>query len=84
MSRKDSRINPSNRIVSRSSGGRVGQYRLYSMDGPGQLGLPDEIVASDDAEAVSKVRKLKRNALQCEIWKGRKLVTSLRRQDLDG
>ena len=60
----------------------MARYRLYSMDGPGSLGLPEEIVADNDRDAISKVRELKRNALQCEIWQDRRLVTSLHRQDL--
>jgi hypothetical protein len=60
----------------------VTRYRLYSMDGPGSLGLPEAIVADNDREAISKVRELKPNALQCEVWDDRRLVMSLHRQDL--
>jgi hypothetical protein len=56
-------------------------YRLYSLDEAGRLDLPEEIAAANDQEAISKVRELKPNALQCEIWKGGQLITSLRRQD---
>jgi hypothetical protein len=60
----------------------VAHYRLYSLEEAGRLGEPEDITASDDQEAISKVRESKPNALQCEIWKGRRLITSLRRQDL--
>ena len=59
----------------------MAHYRLYSLEDGGRLGLPEDLVAASDGEAVSKVRELKPSALQCEIWKGRRLVTSLRRQD---
>jgi len=52
------------------------------MDGPGSLVLPEDIVADNYRDAISKVRELKQNALQCEIWQDRRLVTSLHRQDL--
>jgi len=52
------------------------------MDGPGSLGLPEAIVADNDREAISKVRELKPDALQCEVWDDRRLVMSLHRQDL--
>jgi hypothetical protein len=62
----------------------VAYYRLYSLDGVGHLSLAEEIMADSDEEAISKARELKPDALQCEIWEGERLVTSLRRQDLAG
>ena len=59
-------------------------YRLYSLDGVGHLNLAEEITADGDEEAISKARELKPDALQCEIWEGKRLVTSLRRRDLAG
>jgi hypothetical protein len=60
----------------------VAQYTLYSFDGPGSLGLPEEILADNDQDAISKVREMKPGALQCEVWERRRLVISLQRQDL--
>lgn len=62
----------------------MARYRLYSLDGAGHLSLAEEIVADSDEEAISTARELRPSALQCEIWEGRRLVTSLRRQDLAG
>jgi hypothetical protein len=62
----------------------VAHYRLYSLEDGGHLGLPEEVVADSDCEAISKARELKPDALQCEIWKGHRLVTSFRGQDLAG
>ena len=62
----------------------LARYKLYSMDGPGILGVPEEIEADNDGDAISKVRELKPCALQFEVWEERRLVTSLHRQDLAG
>ena len=56
-------------------------YRMYCLDGLGSIDLAVEIEASSDEEAVAKAREMKPDALQCEIWKGGRLVSSLRRQD---
>jgi hypothetical protein len=62
----------------------VACYRLYSLDGAGRLSLAEEFVAASDEEAISKARELRPNPTQCEIWEGRRLVMSLRHQDLAG
>ena len=59
-------------------------YRMYYLDGAGSISLAEEIAASSDEEAVAKAREMKPDALQCEIWNGSRLVTSIRRQDLAG
>jgi hypothetical protein len=62
----------------------VPRYRLYSLDGVGHLNFAEEIMADSDEEAIATARELRPDAMQCEIWEGRRLVTSLRRQDLAG
>jgi hypothetical protein len=57
---------------------------MYSLDGGGHLSFAEEIEADSDEEAVSKALELKPAALHCEIWEGKRLVKSLRRQDLAG
>jgi hypothetical protein len=63
----------------------VASYRMYCLDEAGRINsFAEEIIADSDKEAISKVREMKPEALQCEVWKGKRLVTSLRRQDLAG
>jgi hypothetical protein len=63
----------------------VASYRMYSLDRAGRIrSFAEELIAGSDEEAISKAREMKSDALQCEIWKGRRLVRSLRRQDLAG
>jgi hypothetical protein len=57
---------------------------MYCLDGVGSISFAEEIDAASDEEAIAKAREMRPDALQCEIWKGRRLVTSLRRQDLAG
>jgi hypothetical protein len=58
------------------------KYRLYSLDGTGNLEFPEQFAAATDQEAIATAREMKRTALQCEVWEGRRLVAVLRRQDL--
>jgi hypothetical protein len=62
----------------------VAYYRMYSLDGVGHISFAEEIAADSDEEALSMVREMKPNALQCELWEGRRLVAELRRRDLAG
>jgi hypothetical protein len=57
---------------------------MYSLDGMGSIHLAEEITADSDEEAISKALERRPDALRCEIWEGRRLVTSLLRQDLAG
>jgi len=52
-------------------------YRLYCLDGAGHISLADWIEAASDAEALAEARQLKKDALQCEVWQGDRLVGSL-------
>jgi hypothetical protein len=62
----------------------VAQYRLYSSDRVGHLSFAEDFDADSDEEAISRARELRPNATQCEIWEYRRLVASLRPQDLAG
>jgi CO dehydrogenase nickel-insertion accessory protein CooC1 len=57
------------------------EYRLYAVDGDGNLGLPDLIGATDDEEAIAKARELKPDMRRCEIWQGKRLVAAFNRED---
>jgi hypothetical protein len=57
-------------------------YRVYCLDGKGNIGLAEWIEANDDSDAIEKARGLKRAALQCEVWQGQRLVASLGSDDL--
>jgi hypothetical protein len=62
----------------------VAHYRMYCLDGMGSISLAEEITADSDEEAISMALEKRPDALKCEIWEGKRLVTSLRRQDLAG
>jgi hypothetical protein len=59
----------------------MAEYRLYVLNGDGNLGLPDLIDATDDEEAIAKARVLKPNMQRCEIWQGKRLVAALTNED---
>jgi hypothetical protein len=52
-------------------------YRLYCLNGGGQVGLADWIEAPGDEEAIAKARKLRPDASKCEIWRDKCLVATL-------
>ena len=52
------------------------EYRMYTLDRLGRIGLAEAVIATGDEEALYKVRKLARNAKRCELWKGNRLVAS--------
>jgi len=57
-------------------------YRLYCLDGTGRISEADWIEAKDDNEAVAAARRLKSNAIKCEIWSADRMVASLNHHDL--
>ena len=57
---------------------------MYCLDGAGSIGLAVEIEAISDEEAIAKAREMRPDLLKGEIWKGGRLVSTLRRQDLAG
>ena len=58
------------------------EYRLYCLDGGGQIGFADWIEANDDGDAITEARQLKQNGRKCEVWRGTKLVATLDGDDL--
>ena len=58
------------------------EYRLYSLNDTGSLGLADTIFAADDRAAIIEARNLKRHARKCEIWENRRLVATLEAGEL--
>jgi hypothetical protein len=57
-------------------------YRLYCLDGIGSISLAESIEASDDADAIRQAQEIKRRALKCEVWLGKRLVATLDGQQL--
>jgi hypothetical protein len=55
----------------------MSSYKLYCMQSQGNLHFAEWIEASDDAEAIGMARKLKKDALKCEVWHGQRLVAVL-------
>jgi hypothetical protein len=60
------------------------EYRLYSLDGGGQIGFADWIEAYDDKDAIAKAQRFKHNGRKCEVWRGTSLVATLNGHDLAG
>lgn len=60
----------------------MSDYRLYYLDGSGKIDLAEWIKAENDRDAVAQARVLKRAALKCEVWRGKRLVASLNADDL--
>ena len=57
-------------------------YRLYAMDGLGRINLADWIHAESDEEAVAKARQVEHGRVICEVWLQRRLVCTLRSDEL--
>jgi hypothetical protein len=58
------------------------EYRLYRLDGMGQIANAVLLDARDDDDAIRQARELGRSSLKCEVWQSARLVTILDRQDL--
>jgi hypothetical protein len=58
------------------------EYKLYCLDGGGQIGFADWIEANTDADAIAKARQVKRNGQKCEVWRGTQLIGALDARDL--
>jgi hypothetical protein len=52
----------------------MADYRIYCLDGAGQIGLADWIEADTDEAAIAEARRLKPEANICEIWHKDRLV----------
>jgi hypothetical protein len=61
---------------------RMSEYRMYTLDGLGRIGLPEPLLADGDSDALAQVRELAANAKRCELWEGRRLVAALSDGDL--
>jgi hypothetical protein len=59
-------------------------YRLYCLDGAGNISLAEWIEADDDVDAVRQAQLLKRGAMKCEVWQGQRLVAAIDGQQLSG
>jgi hypothetical protein len=57
-------------------------YRLYCLDGAGNIGLADWIEADSDEAALTKARELRPEAHRCEVWEKGRLVAHLNEQGL--
>ena len=53
----------------------MSSYRIYYLNERGGLGLPEELSATSDQQALEEAHLKK--FWKCEIWDGRRLVASL-------
>jgi hypothetical protein len=60
----------------------MSRYKLYCMQSQGNLHFAEWIEAQNDADAIETARRLKRDALKCEVWDGRRLVAVLDAREL--
>ena len=60
----------------------MSEYRIYCLDGAGNISFAESIAADDHDEAIEQARKLKRNGQKCEVWHQRQLIATLTAQDL--
>ena len=60
----------------------MASHRLYCLDGAGRISLADWIRAADDEDAVRQARLMKNRSLECEVWRGDRLVATLNVQDV--
>ena len=60
------------------TGGHMAEYRVYRLDGSGQISRAEWIEADDDKTAVRRARELKDSCVTCEIWQRDRLVASFR------
>jgi len=60
----------------------MSSYRIYYLDERGGLGLPEDLSATSDQQALEEehLKKFRK----CEIWDGRRLVASLDGHRLTG
>jgi hypothetical protein len=49
----------------------------------GRINLADWIVAETDQEALAKARKIEHGRVLCEVWHQKRLVGTLRSNDLE-
>ena len=55
----------------------MADYRIYCLDGAGNIGFADWIQADSDEAAVSQAREIKPDGRKCEIWQKSRLVGQL-------
>jgi hypothetical protein len=55
----------------------MSDYRLYSIDGAGHIGLADWFAAGSDDDAIMKARMHRANGARCEVWQKSRLVAKL-------
>ena len=55
-------------------------YRLYRLDGMGQIADAELIKARDDDDAIRQAEEIAKTALKCEVWQGGRLVMKLDRR----
>lgn len=53
------------------------KYLMYTLDEAGRIGLPEEIVAKSDEQALAKIQAMNLRYRRCEIWHDHRLVAAL-------
>ena len=76
------RLSPRDKIPVFQRGAAMDIYRLYCMDGAGNIALAEWLNARDDQHAIEQAKELKNGSLKCEIWRGHRLVAKLGTADL--
>lgn len=56
----------------------MADYRVYSLDGDGRIGLAEWIQAESDEQAIAAASAMRLGALECEIWQKNRLVATIR------
>lgn len=59
----------------------MAEYRMHTLDAQGRIDFDEAIIAENDAQALSRFRRLRPTAIKCELGKGNRLVASLNAHD---
>jgi hypothetical protein len=62
----------------------MAEYRLYTLDERGRIGLARQILADGDQQALAKVSEMNLNFRKCEVWDGHRMVAALDAATMDG
>ena len=55
----------------------MAEYRMYTLDQAGRIGLAEQILADSDQQALEKIREMELKFRKCEVWDGHRMVAAL-------
>ena len=55
----------------------MSDYRIFGLDGGGEISFAEWIEGADDSDAIHQARWHNHAALECEVWQANRLVGSL-------